>query len=267
MLQWLIVLNLGKIICESSKWQHIQRLKITILGANWQLFRLERIAKCSYFILSTHWFVMKIKKFLLPIWWYNRGLFPLGNKYFGIFVLNGLKLKQKSPSKALSLITMISTHWDAELRFFFKIANRPYALTSRLHNNDAMLGVKTCRAARTCCAGRAHWRSPSQSVRGPGPARQYGMQGLALWLHAWRWCTWQCLVWPPTHGGALLWRHMHMDYWLFTLSSLILHVSWWSWIQPKLKMILQFNTQHAFHKIILHFCRKIYLLIVKPPFH
>ena len=33
---------------------------------------------------------------------------------------------------------------------------RPYALTSRLHNNDAMLGVKSCRAARTCCAGRAH---------------------------------------------------------------------------------------------------------------
>ena len=25
---------------------YIQRLKITILGANWQLFRLERIAKC-----------------------------------------------------------------------------------------------------------------------------------------------------------------------------------------------------------------------------
>ena len=44
---------LGKIICESSNWQHIQRLKITILGANWQLFRLERIAKCSYFILSS----------------------------------------------------------------------------------------------------------------------------------------------------------------------------------------------------------------------
>ena len=32
---------------------NIQRLKITILGANWQLFRLKRIAKCSYFILST----------------------------------------------------------------------------------------------------------------------------------------------------------------------------------------------------------------------
>ena len=28
---------------------YIQRLEITILGANWQLFRLERIAKCSYF--------------------------------------------------------------------------------------------------------------------------------------------------------------------------------------------------------------------------
>ena len=71
-----------------------------------------------------------------------------------------------------------------------------------------MLGVKTCRAARTCCAGRAHWRSASQSVRGPGPARRYGMQGLARWLHAWRWRTWQCLVWPPTRWGALLWRHM-----------------------------------------------------------
>ena len=90
---------------------------------------------------------------------------------------------------------------------------RPYALTtSRLHNNDAMLGVKTCRAARTCCAGRAHWRSASHSVRGPGLARRYGMQGLALWLHAWRWHTWQCLVWPPTRGGALLWCHMHMVY-------------------------------------------------------
>ena len=36
---------------ESSNWQHIQRLKITIfLGANWQLYPLERIAKCSYYI-------------------------------------------------------------------------------------------------------------------------------------------------------------------------------------------------------------------------
>ena len=96
MLWWLIGIILGKIICESSNWQHIQRLKITILGANCQLFRLERIAKCSYFMLSTqnikfYWFVMKIKKFMLPIWWYNRGLFPLGNEYFGVFILNGLR--------------------------------------------------------------------------------------------------------------------------------------------------------------------------------
>ena len=35
------------------KRNNLQILKITILGANWQIFRLERIAKCSYFILST----------------------------------------------------------------------------------------------------------------------------------------------------------------------------------------------------------------------
>ena len=97
MLRWLIGIILGEIICKSSNWQHIQILKITILGANWQLFRLERIAKCSYFILSTqnikfYWFVMKIKKFMLPIWWCNRGLFPLGNKYIWVFILNGLNL-------------------------------------------------------------------------------------------------------------------------------------------------------------------------------
>ena len=47
--------------------------------------------------------------------------------------------------------------------------NRPYALMSRLHNNDAMLGVKTCRAARTCCAGRAVGAlSLSGSTRAPG---------------------------------------------------------------------------------------------------
>ena len=112
MLRWLIGIILGKIICKYSNWQHIQRLKITILGANWQLFRLERIAKCSYFILSTqnikfYWFVMKRKKFMLPIWWYNRGLFPLGNKYFGVFVLNGL--------------TAIITH--SIIIFFFKLMN------------------------------------------------------------------------------------------------------------------------------------------------
>ena len=29
-----------------------ERLKVAILGANWQLFRLQRVAKCSYFIVS-----------------------------------------------------------------------------------------------------------------------------------------------------------------------------------------------------------------------
>ena len=43
----------GKIRCQSLNWQHILRFKITILGANWQLCRLEMIAKWSYFILST----------------------------------------------------------------------------------------------------------------------------------------------------------------------------------------------------------------------
>ena len=57
-----------KIICESSNWQHLQRLKITILGANWQLFRCDRMAKCLYSILSKQnrvlQFVKKIKKFV-----------------------------------------------------------------------------------------------------------------------------------------------------------------------------------------------------------
>ena len=88
MLRWLIGIILGEIICESSNWQQIQRLKITILGANWQLFRLERIVKCLYiyFVYIEHQvllFVMKIKKLMLPIWLYNRGWFPLGNKYLG----------------------------------------------------------------------------------------------------------------------------------------------------------------------------------------
>ena len=87
-----------------------------------------------------------------------------------------------------------------------------------------MLGVKTCRAVRTCCAGRALALSASQSVRGPGPARRYGMQGLARWLHAWRWRMWQCLVWPPTRGGTLLWHHMHKVY---SVWSYRLFRCWW----------------------------------------
>ena len=87
-------------------------------------------------------------------------------------------------------LSLIKPHIENLIKVLgINTGNRPYALTSRLHNNDAMLGVKTCRAARTCCAGRALALSASQSVRGPGPARRYGMQGLARWLHAWRWRT------------------------------------------------------------------------------
>ena len=46
--------------------------------------------------------------------------------------------------------------------------NRPYALTAHLHNNDAMLGVKTCRAARTC------WKRLALS-QCAGPGRPDGM--------------------------------------------------------------------------------------------
>ena len=56
----------------------------------------------------------------------------------------------------LSILLYIITN----IAMMSAVRNRPYALTSRLHNNDAMLGVKTIRAA-------------SQSVRGPGPARRY----------------------------------------------------------------------------------------------
>ena len=38
---------------------------------------------------------MKTKTFLLPIWWHNTGLFPLGNKYLGVFGLNALKYNFK----------------------------------------------------------------------------------------------------------------------------------------------------------------------------
>ena len=77
MLQW-----------SNNSFRAVQRLKITILCANWQLFRLERIAKCYFVYVHKHQVllicILKIKKLLLPIWWYNRGLFPLGNKIFWV---------------------------------------------------------------------------------------------------------------------------------------------------------------------------------------
>ena len=72
MLRWLIRIILGEKFYKSSNWQHIQRLKITILGANWQLFRLERIAKCLYFYIVYPKYQVSLncnenKELLLPI--------------------------------------------------------------------------------------------------------------------------------------------------------------------------------------------------------
>ena len=63
---------------------------------------------------------MKIKKFMLPIWWYNRGSFPLGNKYFGVFVLNGL--------------------WRASWSKFFVSL---YAYLHKKHDNDFCFPIKS----------------------------------------------------------------------------------------------------------------------------
>ena len=61
-----------------------------------------------------------------------------------------------------------------------KLRYRPYALTSRLHNNDAMLGVKTCRAARTCCAGRAHQPLSQCAARASPPSPAVWHAGVGL---------------------------------------------------------------------------------------
>ena len=147
MLRRLIGNILGKIIWESSNWQHINRLKITILGANWQLFRLERIAKCSYmyFILSTqnikfHWIVMKIKTFLLPIWWYNRDLFPLRNKYNVVFILNGL-------------ITF-SHRWKA----WSPRSNQLHQAPLRIQRHHSVSGVRYASPEHHLDPGRVHLR-------------------------------------------------------------------------------------------------------------
>ena len=140
MLRWLIGIILGEIICKSSNWQYIQRLMITILGTNWQLFRLERIAKCLYFIClcKTSSFTdlqWKKKKNLLPIWWYNRGLFPPGNKYFGVFVLNGLKMilvlfsvmqSEKRPHEAESASSHERVSRNAKVRVWLTVLINRY---------------------------------------------------------------------------------------------------------------------------------------------
>ena len=66
---------------------HYSRCKLATF-LDWKGLPNVQILFCLH--IKFYWFVMKIKKFMLPIWWYNRGSFPLGNKYFGVFVLNGI---------------------------------------------------------------------------------------------------------------------------------------------------------------------------------
>ena len=97
MLWWLTGMILGKIICKSSNWQHIQRWKITILGANWQLFRLERMPnvhilfclhKISGFVVCNENKEIYVANLMIKY-----RLISSRNQYFGVFVLNGLKEK------------------------------------------------------------------------------------------------------------------------------------------------------------------------------
>ena len=153
MLRWLIGIILGKIICKSSNWQHVQRLKITILGANWQLFRLEMIAKCSYFILSTQnikfWLICnKNNEICVANLMKNRAFILLRvNLYFGIFILNGIN---SFSGLAYFKITLNLPHSDSkEVRGRFVISRvRNAALLKKLmkiHSNPPILyyGFKT----------------------------------------------------------------------------------------------------------------------------
>ena len=95
MLRWFIGIILGKIFYESSNWQHIQRLKITILGAHWQL--LERIAKIMfifYFVYTKHQVSLNCNenKDISGPWQLDDTIeidFFLDIKYV-VFILNGL---------------------------------------------------------------------------------------------------------------------------------------------------------------------------------
>ena len=265
---------------------------------------------------------MKIKKFLLPIWWYNRGSFPLRNKYLGIFVLNGFKglqtlkfFENVHPWQTdhysfclsfpvsifhIDLLDTIPEDWHRFLHdgwwfFFFLLADFVFVFNFKfqsfskmlqfLHQSNVMYRQVQCNNQMwspwrrnfvanlclskcfLCCYSRCSWLKKMQQMtsliqQGPGiPIRitnidlmhwchisitttpcwgsrlvalraravleerwlsvsararaspaVYGMQELARWLHAWRWRTRQCLVWPQTRGGALLWRHMHKVY-------------------------------------------------------
>ena len=63
--------------------------------------------------IKFYWFVMKIEKFMLPIWWYNRGLCPLWNKYYGVFVLNGINDHYCNcrPTHYFSCVVVLCAGW------------------------------------------------------------------------------------------------------------------------------------------------------------
>ena len=111
-------------------------------------------------------------------------------------------------------------------------------------------GQDLSRCAHVLCWQSVGALSLSVSARArAGPA----VWRLARWLHAWRWRTWQCLVWPPTHGGALLWRHMHKVYTMLWLWGLwwgikAVHLSkwilWWSF--PLMMVLLMMASLQFF---------------------
>ena len=97
----------------------------------------------------------------------------------GLLVYSFLISSKKNLNDSGVKLPEMSSHSSFSQSYSRK--NRPYALMSHLHNNDAMLGVKTCRAARMCCAGRVLALS-----RCAGPGRPGGMA---------------CRVWP---AGCML---------------------------------------------------------------
>ena len=75
----------------------IQRLKITSLGANCQLFRLERISQMFIFcfVYTKHQVLLicnENNEICVANLMIKQRFFPLKNKYFGVFVLNGLRV-------------------------------------------------------------------------------------------------------------------------------------------------------------------------------
>ena len=60
-----------------------QYFRCKLATLDWKWLPNVHILFCLHKTSKFYWFIMKIKKFMLPIWWCNRGWFPLGNKYLG----------------------------------------------------------------------------------------------------------------------------------------------------------------------------------------